>query len=102
MVFLGDNIESAVAMRMVATQIGFSRPASFGLGMRFRGHLRLLRESILCLVSCGFRLQSGWCISQAQNSRFRAQNFDLHRSDPQRSRIPNNSIRRHLEILKAF
>ena len=42
------------------------------MGLRFRGHLRLLHESILCFVSCGFRLQSGWCTSQVQNLRFRA------------------------------
>ena len=29
------------------------------------------------------------CTSQAQNLKVRAQNFDLHRSDPQRSENPN-------------
>ena len=29
------------------------------------------------------------CTSRAQNLKYRAQNFDLHRSDPQRSGTPN-------------
>ena len=33
------------------------------LGLRSSGHLQLLRESILCFVSCGFKLQYVWCTS---------------------------------------
>ena len=60
---------------MAPTRIGFSRPVGFALGLRNGWQLRLLRESILCFVSCGFRLLSGWCTSRAQNSKFCAQNF---------------------------
>ena len=35
----------------------------------------------MCFVPCGFRLQSGWCTSRAQNVKFCAQSFDLHRSE---------------------
>ena len=42
---------------MADTRIGFSCPAGFDLGLRNTGHLRLLRESFSCFVSCGFRLQ---------------------------------------------
>ena len=81
-------IEYFVTTRMAATRIGFSRPAGFDLGLRNSGHLRLLHESISCFVSCVFRLQCGGCKSRAQNLKFRAQNFDVHRSNPQRSGTP--------------
>ena len=42
---------------MAAARIGFSCPANCGLGLKRSGHLLLLRESSLCIVSCGFRLQ---------------------------------------------
>ena len=43
------------------------------------------------LFLVAFRLQYGWCTSQAQNLKFRAQNFDLHHSDPKRNGTPRNS-----------
>ena len=82
------NFQGILTMRMAATQMGFSHPPGFDLGLRSSGHLRLLCDPNTCFVSCGFRLQCGGCTSQAQNLKFRAQNFDLHRSDPQRSGTP--------------
>ena len=84
------NVEYFVTTRMAATRVGFSHPAGFDLGLRNRGHLWLLRESISCFVSCGFRLHRGGSTSRAQNLKFRAQNFDLHRSEPQHSGTPKN------------
>ena len=92
-------VEYFVAMRMAATRIGFSRPAGFDLGLRNSGHLRLLRESISCFVSCGFRLQCGGCTSRAQDLKLRAQNFDLHCRDPQHSGTPNVGA---LELLRSI
>ena len=71
----------------------FFAPIRVWLGPEKLGHLWLLRELILCFVSCGFRRLSGLCTSRpdsrAQDLKFRAQNFDLHRSDPQRSGTAN-------------
>ena len=53
-------------------------------------------------VSCGFRLQCGGCGSRAQNLKFRAQHFDLHRSDPQRSRTPKILTPRSVESPKTL
>ena len=41
------------------------------------------------------------CISRAQNLKFRAQNFDLHRSDPQRSGTPDSVSARAGPFLKC-
>ena len=56
-------------------------------------------NSISCCVSRGFRLQCGGCTSRAQNLKFRAKNFDLHRSDPQRSGTPNHCAENRFQNL---
>ena len=75
--------------------IWFFAPSRFWLGPEILnlGDFSSYYANPLFFVSCGFRLQSGWCTSQAQNLRFRAQNLDLHRSDPQRSRTPKKRKR---------
>ena len=65
----------------------FSRPAGFGLGLRNGGHLRPLRK--IHFVFCPVVSDCGWCSSDAQNSKFCAQIFDLHHSG-QRSRTRKN------------
>ena len=50
------------------------------LGREHGGRVQLLLESICC----SFRLQRGWCASQAWNMQFRAQSA-LRLSDPERS-----------------
>ena len=69
------ELECVVTTQMAANWV--FRAQQVVLGPRNSGHIRPLRKSILCFVSCGFRLQRGWCTSQAQNLKFRSQNFEL-------------------------
>ena len=77
-----------------------SRPAGFGFGLRIRGHLRLLRESILCFVSRGFRLLSGWCTSRALSGPLR--DTPPYRAIPFRDSIAEGAIARFCLVFIGY
>ena len=80
-------IEYFVSTRMAATRVGFRAQQVLTQACEIVD-ISGYYANPFGVFSCGFRLQCGGCTSQGQNLKFCAPNFDLHRSDPQRSGTP--------------
>ena len=76
---------------MAATRIGFSRPAGFELGLRNRGISGYYADPFRVLFPVLSECNVVGAHLGPQNLKSRAQNFDLHSSDPQRSGTPNTT-----------